>query len=229
VAGPEADVLAPDYGTDEQVMAWFMDTYSQAKGFIEPAVVVGKPERAVAIGLVHVTERYASRFGLALEGARVAVQGFGSVGRAVARVLHRLGARVVAVSMDVGGIYDGKGLDVPALEGHFEREGTFEGFPAEAITNAELLALSVDYLVLAAYQHVIHEGNAEEVHAKVVVEGANVPVTAGADEILRRRRDPSRARGHRGPPHPRRRGQPGDRLLRVGAGSFRVLLGRAKG
>jgi len=196
LAGPEADVLAPDYGTDEQVMAWFMDTYSQAKGFIEPAVVVGKPERlggtrgradAVAIGLVHVTERYASRFGLALEGARVAVQGFGSVGRAVARVLHRLGARVVAVSMDVGGIYDGKGLDVPAFEGHFEREGTFEGFPAEAITNAELLALSVDYLVLAAYQHVIHEGNAGEVHAKVVVEGANVPVTAGADEILRER------------------------------------------
>jgi len=196
LVGPESDVLAPDYGTDEQVMAWFMDTYAQAKGYIEPAVVVGKPERlggtrgredAVALGLVYVTERHAARYGLALKGARVAVQGFGSVGRAVARVLYRLGARVVAVSTDTGGLYDGKGLDIPALLAHFEREGTLEGFPGEPITNAQLLALSVDYLVLAAYQHVVHKDNASEVHAKVVVEGANVPVTAEADEILRER------------------------------------------
>ena len=196
LTGPEVDVLAPDLGTNEQVMAWFMDTYSQAKGFIEPAVVVGKPERlggtrgrtdAVAVGLVHVTERYASRYGLSLEGALVAVQGFGQVGRAVARVLHRMGARVVAVSMDTGGIFDGDGLDIPALEAHFAEHGEFTGFPAEEITNAELLSLAVDYLVLAAYQHVIHRDNAGEVNAKVVVEGANVPVTAEADAVLRER------------------------------------------
>ncbi len=193
LAGPEVDILAPDFGTDERVMAWFMDTYSQGKGFIEPAVVVGKPDRlggtrgrndAVAVGLVHVTERFAAREGLALKGAEVAIQGFGQVGRAVARVLHRLGAKVVAVSMDVGGLFDGQGIDVPALEAHYDREGSFEGFPAEPISNAELLALSVDYLVLAAYQHVVHEENADAVHARVVVEGANVPITAAADQIL---------------------------------------------
>jgi len=192
LVGPEVDVLAPDLGTDEAVMAWFMDTYSQAKGFIEPAVVVGKPERlggtkgradAVAIGLVHVTERYAGE----LAGAEVAVQGFGTVGRAVARVLYERGAKVVAVSEDKGGLYDPAGLDIPALLAHFAEEGTLAGFPAKSITNPELLALPVDFLVLAAYQHVITGENAEAVRARVVVEGANVPITAEADEILTRR------------------------------------------
>ncbi len=193
LVGPEMDVLAPDLGTSDQVMAWYMDTYSQARGFIEPAVVVGKPERlggtrgrddAVAVGLVHVTVRFASRFGLSLSGATVAVQGYGQVGRAVARVLAQRGAKVVAVSMDVGGLYDPEGLDLRALEAHFQKEGTFDGFPAEPIDNEALLTLPVDYLVLAAYQHVITEANAEAVRAKVVVEGANVPVTAEADRIL---------------------------------------------
>lgn len=189
LAGPEVDVLAPELGTDAQVMSWYLDTYSQAKGFAEPAVVVGKPpelagdqdrNRALAEGLVHVLARLAGD----PSGQRVAVQGFGQVGRALALALYEAGARVVAVSMDSGGVYDEKGLDVPALIAHFTRHEGFLGFPAGALTNDELLRLPVDALVLAAYQHVITEANAREVRAPWVVEAAHVPVTREADRLL---------------------------------------------
>jgi glutamate dehydrogenase (NAD(P)+) len=192
--GPDKDIPAPDMGTDEQVMAWIMDTYSQQVGHGVPTVVTGKPvvlggalgrKEATGRGLVYVIEEAARRTGLALEGATAVVQGFGNVGSAAARFLVDDGVRVVGVSDASGGLYRPGGLDVPALLRHVEENGVVEGFPdADAITNEELLELECDILAPCALQNQITAGNADRVRCRILAEGANGPTTLQADETL---------------------------------------------
>ncbi|MEX2582809.1 MAG: Glu/Leu/Phe/Val dehydrogenase dimerization domain-containing protein [Gemmatimonadota bacterium] len=194
--GPNVDIPAPDVNTNAQVMAWIVDEYAKYHGYT-PAVVTGKPielggsagrESATGRGVLFATERAAADLGMALDGARVAVQGFGNVGSWAAHYLTAAGARVVAVSDAHGAIFDGDGLDIDSLRAASIKAGRIpEGSGAESITNEELLGLDVDILVPAALGNVLHERNAEEVRARLVVEGANHPTTPDADEILRAR------------------------------------------
>ncbi|GAA1749525.1 Glu/Leu/Phe/Val dehydrogenase [Aeromicrobium alkaliterrae] len=193
--GPDRDIPAPDLGTDEQVMAWMMDTFSAGAGHTALGVVTGKPlslggslgrQTATSRGVTHVAiDALASR-GIAVAGSRAAVQGFGKVGRYTARFLAEAGARVVAVSDEHGAIHDGAGLDVPALEAHVDTTGSVVGFArSEPLQHGDdLLTLPVDLLVPAAVEAVIHDGNAHQVLARVVVEGANGPTTRQADAVL---------------------------------------------
>ena len=197
VIGPNIDIPAPDVGTNAQVMAWIMDTYSMKRGYVEPGVVTGKPivlggslgrEAATGQGIVVVTREALRDLGMSLEGARVVVQGFGNVGSNAARLLAAAGAKVVAVSDVKGGIYRAGGLDIPALIRHRSEHGFVTGFRgAESISNDDLLALECDVLVPAALEGQLHEGNADRIRARLIVEGANGPTTAEADEILRNR------------------------------------------
>jgi glutamate dehydrogenase (NAD(P)+) len=193
--GPETDIPAPDVGTNAQVMAWMMDTYSMHKGYSIPAVITGKPvsiggtagrEYATGLGVTYVTRAVLKqRMGRSLEDITVAVQGFGKVGSWTARSMHERGARVVAVSDKYGGIYNSNGLDLRQLMRHFAATGTVTGFSnADSITNAELLELPVDVLVPAALEGQITRDNAPRIRAKMVVEGANGPTTPDADAIL---------------------------------------------
>lgn len=192
---PEGDIPAPDMGTNPQIMAWIMDTYSMHLGHSEPAVVTGKPVEiggslgrleATGRGVRVVAQEAADYLGMTLEGATVAVQGFGNVGSVSARSLAETGARVVAVSDSRGGVYDPAGLDVEAVIQHKAETGSVVGFgDADGVTNAELLQLSVDILVPAALENQINEANAPHVQAKLIVEGANGPTTPDADDILR--------------------------------------------
>lgn len=192
--GPERDIPATDVGTDAQVMAWIMDTYSMQKGYSVPGVVTGKPVstggslgrtespgRSVAI----VAEQAAKLQGISLANATVAVQGFGKVGVTVARRLAEIGYKVVAISDSKGGIYRAKGLDPLAVAAHKHKADTVVGFPgADVITNDRLLELPVDILVPAATEMQITGDNADRVRAKLVVEGANAPTSPDADRIL---------------------------------------------
>jgi glutamate dehydrogenase (NAD(P)+) len=194
--GPYRDIPAPDMGTSAQVMAWLLDEYSGRRGYT-PAIVTGKPvelggslgrEAATGRGVVHCLGEAAEELGVRLDGATVAVQGFGNVGSWAARLLGDLGCRVVAVSDLGGGVHSGDGLDVEALLAHAQEAGTVAGAPGtEELTNAELLELDVDVLIPAALDRVINRGNADRVRARVVVEAANHPVTYAADEILNER------------------------------------------
>lgn len=198
--GPEEDVLGPDVGTDAQVMAWFMDTYSMNTGQTVPGVVTGKPatlggtlviDDAGGQGLVILLTELARRQGWPLQGATLALQGFGQVGQAVAMAAVRAGLKVVAVTTSRGGVYNPDGLDIAALaalplgQTGIEPPATLE--LGRSISNDELLALPVDYLVPAATEMSIHAGNAASVEAKVIVEGANGAVTPEAETILRGR------------------------------------------
>ena len=197
VIGPDSDIPAPDVGTNGQIMAWIMDTYSMHAGHTVPAVVTGKPVSiggsegrldATGLGVVLITEEAFKKQDRQLAGATVAVQGFGNVGSAAAKIFHRRGAKVVAVSDVKGGIANGHGLDIPALTAYVAQTGSVVGFPGtEPITNAEILETSCDVLVPAALQGQITEANAGKVNAKMVVEGANGPTTPGGDAILRER------------------------------------------
>ncbi len=194
IIGPDQDIPAPDVNTDDRVMGWLMDTYSMQKGFSVPAVVTGKPiaiggsrgrAKATGRGIVFVTREALKTRGMPVEGARVAVQGFGKVGSAFAELIDQLGAHVVAVSDISGGVYRGAGLDIPQLNAHVGRTGFVEEFPGgEAITNSELLALDCDVLVPAALENVLTAQNAPNVNATLVVEGANGPTTPEAHHIL---------------------------------------------
>jgi glutamate dehydrogenase (NAD(P)+) len=194
--GEHEDIPAPDVNTNPQVMAWIVDEYAKYRGFT-PGVVTGKPvelggslgrDSATGRGVLFVTERAAAEMGMALAGARVAVQGFGNVGSWAAHFLHEAGARVVAVSDVHGGVYASGGLDVPRLREEAAAAGRIpEGAGEEAITNEELLALEVDVLVPAALGNVLHARNAGDVRARLVVEGANHPTTPDADEVFRTR------------------------------------------
>jgi len=195
--GPDEDVPAPDMGTDQQVMAWIMDTYSMMKGHSTPAVVTGKPttiggssgrQEATGRGVLFVAQEACRQRGMALEGATVAVQGFGNVGSVAARLLHEAGAKVVAISDTNGAIYDPAGLDIDALLAMRREHGVIPpGHASEHITNDELLALPLDLLVPAALEGQIHGRNAARIKAKMIVEGANGPTTPEADRILNER------------------------------------------
>ncbi len=192
--GPERDIMAPDIGTDEQTMAWVMDTYSVNLGYTIPAVTTGKPlavggslgrPTATSRGVVHAAEAALADAGVKLDEVSAAVQGFGKVGSHAARFLHEAGTRVVAVSDEHGGVRATDGLDVPALLRHVQDTGSVTGFVGgEAITNAELLALDVDVLIPAAVEGVLDEESAARVKARWVVEAANGPTTTEGDRIL---------------------------------------------
>ena len=195
--GPNKDIPAPDLNTDEQILAWIMDTYSVNIGHSVPEVVTGKPvsiggsegrAEATGRGVMYQVLSALKTLGAGVEGVRVAVQGFGKVGGSVARLLHRQGCQIVAISDVFGGIVNRHGLDPEAVERHRRETGELTGFPGtDAVTNAELLELDVDVLVPAAVESVLTEQNADRVHARVVVEAANGPTTPGADRILNER------------------------------------------
>lgn len=197
IIGPTQDIPAPDMGTDEQVMAWIMDTISMHVGFTQAGVVTGKPvsvggtlgrSEATGRGLQYVIQEIARHHEVNLSGATVAVQGFGKVGATAARLLHDIGATVVAVSDAGGGIYNGGGLDIASLMPHREdRIPLVESKAGDSITNEELLALPVDFLVPAAMEGQLTGANADAVRAKFIVEGANGPTTPAADAIFAER------------------------------------------
>lgn len=194
--GPDKDVPAPDVGTDAQIMAWIMDTYSQQVGFAVPGVVTGKPlsiggslgrEEATGRGVVNVTLEAMKHLGLSIEKATVAVQGFGNVGSNTARIMAEAGAKIIAVSDKSGGLYNPKGLDIPALLARYHVDGhgsLHEASPGERITNEELLALDCTVLVPAALSEQVTHKNAGKVRCKILAEGANGPTTLEADQIL---------------------------------------------
>jgi glutamate dehydrogenase (NAD(P)+) len=194
VMSPQGDVPAPDVGTTGQVMAWIMDTYSMHHGFTMPAVVTGKPvEIGGSLGRIEATGyggmlavgMALRHLGRPVEGATVAIQGFGNVGSGAALTAHEMGMKVIAVSDVGGGLYNPKGLDIPALIAHVSAAHSVSGFPrAEAITNQDLLALRVGVLVPAALENQITADNAPQVQCQILAEGANGPTTAEADEIL---------------------------------------------
>jgi glutamate dehydrogenase (NAD(P)+) len=192
--GPERDIPAPDIGTDSQVMAWIFDTYSMNKGYSVLGVVTGKPvkiggslgrDSATARGALYVLRDAARKRGLDLSGATVAIQGFGNVGRSLARLLAEDGARPIALSDSRGGIYSSNGIDVAAAIAHKRATGALAGLAGtEEITNDELLVLECDVLAPCALEQVLHAGNAAQVKARVVLESANGPTTPEADQIL---------------------------------------------
>lgn len=192
--GPESDIPAPDVGTNPQVMAWIMDTYSMRKGYSVPAVVTGKPiEIGGSKGRFEATGRgckisarlAAKQTGTKFAEATVAVQGFGNVGSAAAKLLAREGCKVIAVSDVRGGVHNSNGLDIAGLLKHSQETGSVVSFKGgEAISNAELLVLPCDILVPAALGNQITAANAAQVKAKIVVEGANGPTTPEASSIL---------------------------------------------
>jgi glutamate dehydrogenase (NAD(P)+) len=192
--GPDRDVPAPDVGTDEQIMAWIMDTYSMNVGHSALGVVTGKPVSvggsqgradATSRGVMYVTEATLKHAGRAIEDTRVAIQGYGKVGGPAVRLLEELGCMVVAVSDVNGGIYNPRGLSWRSLADHRNETGTVAGFEGgEAITNEELLTIDCDVLIPAALETQVTEQNADHVRADIIIEAANGPTTPEADEIL---------------------------------------------
>lgn len=195
--GPDKDIPAPDMGTDEQVMAWLMDTYSQQIGYTVPAVVTGKPvvlggslgrKEATGRGLVYLIQEAAQYAGIDLRDATAVVQGFGNVGSNAARFLEELGTRIIAVSDVATGVYNADGLSVTSLLEYIKKNRVLIDFPGgEPISNDELLALECDVLIPAALSNQIHAGNVDQVKCKLLAEGANGPTTLEADEVLNER------------------------------------------
>ncbi|KJL41632.1 Glu/Leu/Phe/Val family dehydrogenase [Microbacterium trichothecenolyticum] len=195
--GPERDIPAPDIGTDEQTMAWIMDTVSTGRGVTLPGTVTGKPlalggslgrADATSVGVTVVALEALSSYGLLPYRPTAAVQGFGKVGAGAARLLAASGVRVVAVSDQYGALHADGGLDIDALETHVARTGSVVGFAGgQPIDGAELLELRVDVLAPCAVEGVLHAGNAHRVQARIVVEGANGPTTPEADDVFRER------------------------------------------
>jgi glutamate dehydrogenase (NAD(P)+) len=192
--GPQVDIPAPDMATNEQTMAWMMDTYSMTKGYAVPEIVTGKPiaiggsvfrHEATGAGVVMVTERACERLGRPLAGRRCVVQGFGNVGGVAAAELAARDAVVIAVSDVSGGVLADGGLDVEAAQSWAKEHGSLDALPgAERLTNAELLELPCDILVLAAREDQLTGANAADVQATLIAEGANGPTSVEADEIL---------------------------------------------
>ena len=192
--GPEKDIPAPDVGTTPAVMAWIFDTYSMNKGHSVLGVVTGKPLNvggslgrleATAHGALYVLREAAKKQGRSLGAMRVAVQGFGNVGSYLARFVEEDGATVVALSDSSGGVYNANGIDVRLALAHKQETGRLEGLnDTEAITNDELLTVDTDVLAPCALEQVITTDNADQVRAKLIVEGANGPTTPEADSIL---------------------------------------------
>ena len=193
--GPEVDVPAPDMGTNEQIMAWIMDTYSQHKGHAVPEIVTGKPiaiggtlgrREATGRGVVYMIMEAANYLGVDLTKCTAAVQGFGNVGSVVVKELNDIGVRVIGVADRTGGFYDVKGLPIARLLEIADQNHSLEAFPyGQKITNAELLELKCDILVPAALEMQITKDNAQRLQCRILAEGANGPTTPEADVILR--------------------------------------------
>lgn len=199
IIGPGMDIPAPDLGTDAQIMAWIMDTYSMHRDHSIPGVVTGKPidiggslgrVEATGRGVQFIAEEICRDIGIDLHGATVAIQGFGNVGGVAADLLWKAGAKVVAVSDDRGGIYNPNGLDIAEVYARRQprgRLGELTGIEHETVTNAELLELPVDLLIPAAIEGQITESNAGNLRARVVIEAANGPTTPEGDAIMAER------------------------------------------
>ena len=197
IIGPQEDIPAPDMATNEQTMAWMMDTYSMQHGYAVPEIVTGKPisiggsvfrHEATGAGVVMVVERACQRLGIRLDEQRCVVQGFGNVGGIAALELYERGATVLAVSDVSGGLLDEEGLEIPALHAYAGEHGSLEGIEfGRRITNEELLELECDVLVLAAREDQVTGENAARVRARMIAEGANGPTTIDADAILAER------------------------------------------
>jgi glutamate dehydrogenase (NAD(P)+) len=195
--GPDRDIPAPDVGTDEQIMAWIMDTYSVNVGHSALGVVTGKPisvggskgrHDATSRGVMYITEATLKHQGRKVDETGVAIQGYGKVGAPAVRLLEELGCIVVAVSDVNGGVYNPEGLSWKGLAAHHADTGTVVGYPGgEAITNVELLEIDCDVLIPAALESQITEDNAGRIKAEIIVEAANGPTTPGADAILEER------------------------------------------
>jgi glutamate dehydrogenase (NAD(P)+) len=195
--GPQEDIPAPDMATNEQTMAWMMDTYSVQRGYAVPEIVTGKPisiggsifrHEATGVGVVMVIDRACERLGWKIADQRCIVQGFGNVGGVAAADLAARGATLIAVSDHTGGIVDEAGLDVDAVRAWVAEHGLLADYPdARHITNAELLELSCDVLVLAAREDQLTHENAGRVDARLIAEGANGPTSIEADGILAER------------------------------------------
>lgn len=196
VIGPDKDIPAPDMGTNAQVMAWIANQYEKFHGF-NPACVTGKPvelhgaegrEEATGRGVANITQSTLTALGRTLAHSRVAIQGFGNVGSYAAKILHGMGANIIAVSDQFSSTYNPKGLDIPALEKHLAEKKSMGEYPGgTAFSNAQLLAVEADVLIPAAIGGVLTKDNAEDVRAKVIIEAANGPTTPEADEILARK------------------------------------------
>ncbi len=197
IIGPQEDIPAPDMATNEQTMAWMMDTYSMQRGHAVPEIVTGKPisiggsvfrHEATGAGVVMVVARACERLGWKLSEQRCVVQGFGNVGGIAAQELVDRGATVVAVSDISGGVFDPAGLDIPTMSAYAREHGSLEGWTAGArISNEELLELECDILVLAAREDQIHGDNAYRLRCRLVAEGANGPTSLEGDVVLRER------------------------------------------
>ena len=196
VLGSQMDIPAPDMGTNAQTMAWIVDQYSKYHGWT-PSVVTGKPielggsagrEAATGRGIAMVTEAVLADHKMNLQGLKVAIQGFGNVGSWAARFLFDKGAKIIAIADVSGAIFNKSGIDINALVTHNQARGSINGFPgAESMTPADLFSVDCDVLIPAALGNVLHKDNAEDVRAKIVIEGANGPTTPQADEILAKR------------------------------------------
>ncbi|CAH2927271.1 MAG: NAD-specific glutamate dehydrogenase (EC; NADP-specific glutamate dehydrogenase (EC [uncultured Paraburkholderia sp.] len=194
IIGPNTDIPAPDVNTNEQIMAWMMDTYSMNQGQTATGVVTGKPitlggslgrREATGRGVFVVGCEAARRIGFDIEGARIAVQGFGNVGGIAARLFQEAGAKVVAVQDHTGSLYKSTGIDAVALLEHVAKTDGVGGFPeADAVTNEEFWTVESDILIPAALENQITEKNAGKIKTRIVVEGANGPTTTAADDIL---------------------------------------------
>lgn len=193
--GPESDIPAPDIGTNPQVMAWIMDTYSMNKGYSVLGVVTGKPIEiggskgrleATGNGCMICAQLACRNLGIEISEAKIAIQGFGNVGSAVAKLLAKMGSHIIAVSDSKGGIYNRRGLNIEEVLRHKKEKGAVSNFRnGENISNAELLALECDVLIPAAFENQLHQNNASSIKAKLIVEGANGPTTTEGDDILR--------------------------------------------
>lgn len=197
VLGPQVDIPAPDVGTNEQVMAWIMDTYSLQMGHTVPGVVTGKPvmlggslgrREATGRGVAYLISRAMDTLGITAQGATAVVQGYGNVGSVAALSMAKQGIKIIAVSDAYGGIYQPAGLDLNLLDAHVASTRSVVGFPGtEAITNDQLLVTPCDILVPAALERQITETNAQQIQCRILAEGANGPTTPEADEILSKR------------------------------------------
>jgi glutamate dehydrogenase (NAD(P)+) len=195
--GPQVDVMAPDLGTNEQVMAWMMDTYSVYAGHSVPSIVTGKPvsiggslgrREATGRGVAYLVNRASDTLGLDLANATAAVQGFGNVGSIAALSLARYGVKIIAVSDAFGGIYNKNGLNLWDLEKHVAQTKSVVGFPeSEPFTNEQLLVVPCDILVPAALERQITAANAGKIQCRILAEAANGPTTPEADAILNQR------------------------------------------
>ena len=191
--GPDIDIPAPDMATNEQTMAWMMDTYSAQKGHAVPEIVTGKPisiggslfrSEATGAGVVMVIERACERLGWNLKDLRFVVQGFGNVGGVAATELHERGAAVIGIGDISGGVFDPGGLDIPTLHEYAREHGSLEDYPATRLSHEELLEVECDVLVLAAREDQVTEANAGALRCRLVAEGANGPTSIAGDGIL---------------------------------------------